>query len=99
MQSTLWSIMVRERVPEILICILDKGSEEIYTSIIAREINMTLSHIVKLLKYFEATGLINVEAHGRIKVLSLTKTGREIAEHFKKIKEISKSKVVLVDKL
>jgi len=59
---------------------LKNAKNEIYASSLAKHIDCTYSHVVKILQEMEKAGLVNFEKQGRLKLLTLTKTGSEIAE-------------------
>ena len=61
---------------------------EMYASSLAKQIDCTYSHVVKILQEMQKEGLINFEKQGRLKLLTLTKSGIEIAEHIDKIRNI-----------
>jgi predicted transcriptional regulator len=53
-----------------------------YVTLIAKEVDMTYSHAIKLLDIFNELGLVEFEEKGRIKMVKLTDTGEEIARIF-----------------
>ncbi len=59
---------------------LRSAKSEIYASALAKKIDCTYSHVVKILQEMHRAGLVNFEKHGRLKLLSLTKKGADIAE-------------------
>ena len=65
---------------------LKNAKSQIYASSLAKQIDCTYSHVVKILQEMEKSGLINFEKQGRLKLLTLTKKGSEIAEHIDNIK-------------
>jgi DNA-binding MarR family transcriptional regulator len=65
---------------------LKNAKDEIYASSLAKQIDCTYSHVVKILQEMERSGLINFEKQGRLKLLTLTKKGQEIAEHIDNIR-------------
>ncbi len=65
---------------------LKNAKDEIYASSLAKQIDCTYSHVVKILQEMEKSGLINFEKQGRLKLLTLTKKGQEIAEHIDNIR-------------
>ena len=69
---------------------LKKISRARYGSILAKEVDCTYSHAVKILQNLEKLGLVMFEKSGRIKLIKLTKKGQEIAESI----EIIKGKLV-----
>jgi len=50
-----------------------------YATLLAREVNITYSHTVKLLDTFNDIGLISFEKKGRIKIIKLTDLGEDIS--------------------
>jgi len=67
---------------------LKKMSRARYGSILAKEIDCTYSHAVKILQSLERLGLVVFEKQGRIKLIKLTKKGHEIAENIENIKKL-----------
>ncbi len=53
-----------------------------YVTMIAKEVDMTYSHTIKLLDIFNEIGLVEFEEKGRIKMVKLTAAGEEIARIF-----------------
>ena len=61
---------------------------ELYASSLAKKIDCTYSHVVKVLQEMEKSGLINFDKQGRLKLLTLTKKGSEIADNIDRIKNV-----------
>ena len=74
------------RKPALMLVALKKLSKARYGSILAKEVDCTYSHAVKILQTLEKLGLVTFEKKGRIKLIKLTKKGQEIAEHIDSIK-------------
>ncbi|MCC5994064.1 MAG: helix-turn-helix domain-containing protein [Candidatus Aenigmarchaeota archaeon] len=53
-----------------------------YVTLIAKEVDITYSHAIKLLDIFNELGLVEFEEKGRIKMVKLTDSGEEIARLF-----------------
>ena len=51
-----------------------------YATIIAKEVDCTYSHTVKLLDLFKVLGLVDFEKKGRIKIVKLTEIGEDLAK-------------------
>jgi DNA-binding MarR family transcriptional regulator len=51
-----------------------------YASVIAKDVDCTYSHTVRIIQTFEKEGLIVFKKGGRIKTVQLTKKGNKIAE-------------------
>ena len=76
------------RKPAMMLIALRKVSRAKYGSILAKEVDCTYSHAVKILQILEELGLVVFEKKGRIKIIKLTKKGQEVAEHIEAIKEV-----------
>lgn len=68
------------RKPALMLVALSKVSKIRYGSVLAKEVDCTYSHAVKILQALESLGLVGFEKQGRIKLIKLTKKGKEIAE-------------------
>lgn len=78
--------------PVKLLISLKKGPK--YATILSKEIDCTYSHTVKLLDHFKRYGLVEFNKKGRIKIVTLTSSGEDLAHamegvmmKLKKIKE------------
>ncbi len=80
-----FNVFFREK-PAMMLVNLKNSKDEIYASNLAKQIDCTYSHVVKILQEMEKAGLINFEKQGRLKLLTLTKKGLEIAEHIDNIR-------------
>ena len=67
---------------------LKKLTRARYGSILAKEVDCTYSHAVKILQTLERIGLVDFERKGRIKLIKLTKRGTEVADHIENIKKL-----------
>ena len=76
------------RKPAMMLVALKKIARARYGSILAKEVDCTYSHAVKILQQLEALGLVNFEKKGRIKLIKLTKKGQEIADNIENIKRL-----------
>jgi predicted transcriptional regulator len=76
------------RKPAMMLVALKKHSKVRYGSLLAKEVDCTYSHAVKILQTLEQLGLVVFEKKGRIKLLQLTKKGSEVADSIEKIKEL-----------
>ncbi len=59
-----------------------------YGSQLAKEVDCTYSHAVKILQTLEEYGLVSFEKKGRIKIINLTKKGGDVATHIEAIKKL-----------
>ena len=76
------------RKPAMILISLRKGGKNRYGSILAKEVDCTYSHAVKILQEMERARLVNFEKQGRIKTIKLTDNGNKVAEGIEKIKEL-----------
>jgi DNA-binding MarR family transcriptional regulator len=74
--------------PALIIMALKKGSRIRYGSLLAKEVDCTYSHAVKILQSLEKYGLVAFEKKGRIKLIKLTNKGQEVAENMQKIRDM-----------
>ena len=74
------------RKPALMLVALKRISRARYGSILAKEVDCTYSHAVKILQSLEKLGLVMFEKKGRIKLIKLTKKGQEIAGNIENIK-------------
>ena len=83
----IFNVFFREK-PVYMLLEMKNAKEEIYASNLAKKVDCTYSHVVKILQEMETAGLVNFEKHGRQKLLTLTKKGSEVAEHLDGIRMI-----------
>src|SRR3989338_5064691 len=83
----IFNVFFREK-PCMMLVYLKNSKIEVYASSLAKQVDCTYSHVVKILQQMEKEGLINFEKTGRLKLLTLTKKGEEIAEHIDKLRGI-----------
>ena len=76
------------RKPALMLINLYEKKNDVYASSLAKIVDCTYSHVVKILQHMEKAGIINFEPHGRLKLINLTKKGSEIAEHMAAAKSI-----------
>ena len=81
----IFNVFFREKPTMMLVGLLNAKSE-VYASSLAKSIDCTYSHVVKILQEMEKAGLINFNKQGRLKLLSLTKKGQEVAESIERIR-------------
>jgi predicted transcriptional regulator len=74
------------RKPALMLVALKKLSRARYGSILAKEVDCTYSHAVKILQTLEKLSLVQFEKKGRIKLIKLTKKGTEVANNIEEIK-------------
>jgi DNA-binding MarR family transcriptional regulator len=74
------------RKPAMMLLALKKHGRARYGSLLAKEIDCTYSHAVKILQTLERLKLVAFEKNGRIKLIKLTKVGEDIADSIEKIR-------------
>ena len=78
------------RKPSLMLVSLKKNARIRYGSILAKEVDCTYSHAVKILQTLEKLGLVVFQKKGRIKLIQLTKKGNEVADAIENIKKLIK---------
>ena len=84
-QSKIFDVFFREK-PALMLVELKNHNSEIYASILAKQVDCTYSHVVKILQEMEKAGLVAFKKQGRLKLLELTKKGRDVAVNIEEIK-------------
>lgn len=80
------------RKPSMMLLALKKMNKAKYGSVLAKEVDCTYSHAVKILQILEELSLVVFEKKGRIKIIKLTKKGMEIANRIEEIKALVENK-------
>ena len=80
----IFNVFFREK-PTMMLVSLKNAKSDVYASSLAKQIDCTYSHVVKILQEMEKAGLINFDKQGRLKLLTLTKKGAEVAESIERI--------------
>ena len=78
------------RKPALMLVSLKKSSRMRYGSVLAKEVDCTYSHAVKILQTLEDLGLVEFEKKGRIKLIKLTKKGKDVADAIDNIQTLIK---------
>ncbi len=76
------------RKPALMLVALKKLNKARYGSILAKEVDCTYSHAVKILQTLEKLELVVFDKKGRIKLIKLTKKGTEVANNIESIKKL-----------
>jgi predicted transcriptional regulator len=76
------------RKPAMMLVALKRIARVRYGSVLAKEVDCTYSHAVKILQSLERLGLVGFEKKGRIKLIKLTKKGTDIAENIENIRRL-----------
>jgi DNA-binding MarR family transcriptional regulator len=74
--------------PALMLIALKRLAKARYGSILAKEIDCTYSHAVKILQNLEKLSLVSFEKKGRIKLIKLTDKGAEIAGNIEEIRDM-----------
>tara|TARA_Y100000310_G_scaffold167983_1_gene168015 strand:- start:4582 stop:4857 length:276 start_codon:yes stop_codon:yes gene_type:complete len=86
-KKDIFEVFFRKK-PAMILVALKKNLRNRYGSILAKEVDCTYSHTVKILQEMEKSGLVGFEKQGRIKVIELTDTGNKVADHIGRIKDL-----------
>jgi len=78
------------RKPALMLVSLKKNTRMRYGSVLAKEVDCTYSHAVKILQTLDDLKLVDFEKRGRIKVIQLTKKGKEVADAIENIQRLIK---------
>jgi len=65
---------------------LKNANSQVYASVLAKQIDCTYSHVVKILQEMQKSSLINFKKEGRLKLLELTKKGYDVARNIESIR-------------
>jgi DNA-binding MarR family transcriptional regulator len=76
------------RKPALMLVSLKKNTRMRYGSVLAKEVDCTYSHAVKILQTLEELKLVDFEKKGRIKIIKLTKKGAEVADAIENIQKL-----------
>ncbi len=85
--NEIFNVFFREK-PAMMLVGLKNAKNEVYASSLAKQIDCTYSHVVKILQQMETSGLIKFDKQGRLKLLSLTKKGQDVADNIDKIRGV-----------
>lgn len=86
-QKKIFNVFFREKPAMMLVHLYNKTSD-VYASNLAKQVDCTYSHVVKILQEMQKSGLIAFEKQGRLKVLTLTKKGQEVAGAIAKLRDV-----------
>ena len=84
------NVLFREKPANMLVEMRRNSKKEIYASNLAKTVDCTYSHVVKILQQMEKSGLVKFDKQGRLKLLTLTKKGDDVAGHIDKIMTLLK---------
>ncbi|HJX06075.1 MAG TPA: DUF2250 domain-containing protein [Candidatus Nanoarchaeia archaeon] len=86
-QKKIFNVFFREKPAMMLVHLLNSNNS-IYASNLAKLVDCTYSHVVKILQEMQKAGLVTFEKQGRLKVLTLTKKGQEVAGYISKVQNL-----------
>ena len=86
-KKDIFEVFFRKK-PAMILVALRNDTRNRYGSILAKEVDCTYSHAVKILQEMEKAKLVNFEKQGRIKLIKLTDNGNKVAESIEKIKNL-----------
>lgn len=81
----IFNVFFREK-PAMMLLSLMNSKGPVYASSLAKTVDCTYSHVVKILQQMEKSELINFEKQGRLKLLNLTNRGQEVAKNIEGIR-------------
>ena len=85
-QKRIFDVLFREK-PVMMIVELLNSTKEMYASTLAKKVDCTYSHVVKILQEMHKAGLVGFNKQGRLKILQLTKKGETVAKHLESIRQ------------
>lgn len=81
----IFGVFFREKPAMMLVTLLNSQQEQ-YASSLAKLVDCTYSHIVKILNEMHKADLVSFKKQGRLKVLNLTRKGEDVAKSIEKIR-------------
>lgn len=75
----IFGVFFREKPAMMLVNLLNANAE-MYASNLAKSVDCTYSHIVKILREMQKAGIVTFKKQGRLKILNLTKKGEDLAK-------------------
>ena len=85
--TEMFNVFFREK-PAMMLVGLKNAKGPTYASSLAKSIDCTYSHVVKILQEMERADLIQFEKSGRLKLLSLTKKGSDVAGNIDAVRQL-----------
>ncbi|MEM2131122.1 MAG: winged helix DNA-binding protein [Candidatus Woesearchaeota archaeon] len=86
----IFNVFFREKPVKMLLEMNRNSKKTIYASNVAKAVDCTYSHVVKILQQMQKAGLVSFNKQGRLKYLSLTKKGEDLANYIEKINIVLK---------
>lgn len=78
-------LFLREKPARILIGLKSSKNGSVYATLLSKEADCTYSHTIKILNLFKKMGIVKFEKKGRIKRVTLTDDGWDIAHNLEAI--------------
>ena len=85
LNKQIFEVFFREK-PAMMLVELKNANSNVYASVLAKQIDCTYSHVVKILQEMQKSDLIKFKKEGRLKLLELTKKGTDIATNIESIR-------------
>ncbi len=83
----IFTVFFREK-PAMMLVELKNAKSEVYASSLAKLIDCTYSHVVKILQQMQRDDLVSFDKQGRLKLLALTKKGQAVADKIDEIRNL-----------
>lgn len=84
MTNRIFNVFFREK-PALMLLEMRNTKVESYASALAKEVDCTYSHVVKIVQEMHKAGLVTFKKMGRLKLLALTTKGEKVADHIHSI--------------
>ena len=79
--SILEELFLREKPARILLGMKTQKDNQVYATLLSKEADCTYSHTIKILNMFRKLGIVKFEKKGRIKTVTLTSDGWDVAQN------------------
>ena len=86
-KDEIFNVFFREK-PALMLINLKNFKGETYASSLAKTVDCTYSHVVKILQQMEEEGLVEFDKQGRLKLLNLTDKGQDVAAFIENIRNM-----------
>ena len=80
-KRVLEDLFLREKPARILLGMKTKSKGTVYATLLSKEADCTYSHTIKILELFRNMGIVKFEKKGRVKHITLTNDGWDIAHN------------------
>ncbi|MFB6196820.1 MAG: winged helix DNA-binding protein [Halobacteriaceae archaeon] len=88
MSKDIFEVLFRKK-PCMMLVELVQSDEELYASALAKKVDCTYSHVVKVLQQMRDADLLEFDKRGRLKIINLTEKGEEIAENIANVRRLT----------